>query len=68
MRVRGDAMLVLTRRIGETIQIGDDVRVTISRINGGSSVKLAIEAPKDVAVMRLQSDARAKALAPCGAA
>ena len=43
-------MLVLTRRIGETIRIGPRV-VTILAVNG-SQVRLGIDAPKDVAVHR----------------
>lgn len=44
-------MLVLTRKPGQTITIGDDVKVTIMEVKGGQ-VKLGIEAPKDVAVFR----------------
>ena len=44
-------MLVLTRRIGETITIGDDIRLTILGIKG-NQVRLGIDAPKDIAVHR----------------
>ncbi len=44
-------MPILTRRIGETIHIGDDVTVTVNRIRGGQ-VSLAVNAPRDVAVDR----------------
>lgn len=44
-------MLVLTRRIGETLNIGDDVQVTIMGICG-SQVRIGITAPKDVPVHR----------------
>ena len=44
-------MLVLTRRIGEEIVIGDDIRVTVVAIEG-SKVRLGVTAPKDVAVDR----------------
>lgn len=44
-------MLVLTRREGERIQIGDHIRITVVRIVGGG-VRLGIEAPPEVAVMR----------------
>ena len=44
-------MLVLTRKPGQTITIGDDVKVTIMDVKGGQ-VKLGIEAPKEVAVFR----------------
>lgn len=44
-------MLILTRRSGETITIGDDVRVAVLGIRG-SEVKIGITAPKEVAVHR----------------
>ena len=44
-------MLVLSRKSGEEILIGDDVRLVVSRISGGR-VKIAIAAPKTVRVMR----------------
>jgi carbon storage regulator len=44
-------MLVLTRRIGETIKIGPHVVVTILGVNG-SQIRIGIDAPKDVAVHR----------------
>jgi len=44
-------VLVLTRRIGETLNIGDDVQVTIMGICG-SQVRIGITAPKDVPVHR----------------
>jgi carbon storage regulator len=46
-------VLVLTRREGETIMIGDEISVTIQAIEGGK-VSLGIEAPADVAVHRLE--------------
>lgn len=51
-------MLVLTRKIGEVIQIGDHVTVEVLEVRGGR-VKLGIVAPDDVRVNRqeiLQSD------------
>lgn len=45
--------LVLTRREGETLCIGDDVRVTVIQTQRGQ-VKLAIEAPREVSVDRLE--------------
>lgn len=44
-------MLVLSRREGEAIQIGDDVWVTIVRIRG-SAVRIGIEAPRSMKVLR----------------
>ncbi len=44
-------MLILTRRIGESIRINDDITVRIIANNGGQ-IRLGIEAPKDVVVHR----------------
>ena len=44
-------MLVLTRKTGEWLQIGDSIRVQVVRIGGGR-VKIGIEAPKSVGVLR----------------
>jgi len=44
-------MLVLTRRVGEIITIGDDVTVTVLGINSGQ-VKLGVHAPTDIEVHR----------------
>ena len=44
-------MLILTRRLGETIRIGDSVRIIILDIKGGQ-VKLGIDAPPNVSVHR----------------
>jgi len=44
-------MLVLSRQLGETILIGDDVTVTVVEIHG-NRVKLAIAAPQDKTVLR----------------
>lgn len=46
-------MLVLTRREGERIQIGEDICITVVRIIGGG-VRLGVEAPPEVAVMRAE--------------
>jgi carbon storage regulator len=48
---RREAMLILTRRVGETIVIGDDVIVTVLGIKG-NQVRIGINAPKDVTVHR----------------
>jgi carbon storage regulator len=44
-------MLILTRRAGETLRIGDDVEVTVMAVNG-SQVRIGIKAPRSVAVDR----------------
>ena len=44
-------MLILTRRIGETIVVGDDIKLTVVSING-NQVRVGIDAPRDVAVHR----------------
>ena len=44
-------MLILTRRIGETLIIGDDIQITILGIKG-SQVRIGINAPKNVSVHR----------------
>ena len=44
-------MLILTRRIGETLIIGDDVNITVLGVKG-NQVRLGINAPKDLSVHR----------------
>jgi len=44
-------MLILTRRVGETLMIGDEVTVTVLGVKG-NQVRIGITAPKDVAVHR----------------
>ena len=44
-------MLILTRRVGETLMIGDNVDVTVLGIRG-NQVRIGINAPKDVSVHR----------------
>jgi carbon storage regulator len=44
-------MLILTRRVGETLMIGDEVTVTVLALSG-NQVRLGINAPRDVAVHR----------------
>jgi len=44
-------MLILTRRNGETLMIGDEVTVTVLGVKG-NQVRLGIDAPKDIAVHR----------------
>ena len=44
-------MLVLTRRLGESINIGDEIKITVVDIDG-KQVKIGIEAPRDVSIFR----------------
>ena len=44
-------MLIITRKKGESIMIGDDIEITISKIDDGS-VKIGIEAPRNVNILR----------------
>ena len=46
-------MLVLSRKIGESIQIAGDIRVTVTQVRGGR-VRLSIEAPNSVRVLRME--------------
>jgi carbon storage regulator len=54
-------MLILTRRIGETTVIGDEVIVTVLGVSG-NQVRLGIKAPKKVAVHRSEIHDRIKRL------
>ena len=62
-------MLILTRRVGETLMIGDQVTVTVLGVKG-NQVRIGITAPKDVAVhregvyQRIQPEHQAGAAAP----
>jgi carbon storage regulator len=44
-------MLILTRRVGETLKIGDDISVTVLGVKG-NQVRIGIDAPRSVAVHR----------------
>lgn len=44
-------MLILARRVGETLNIGDDITVTVLAVNG-SQVRIGVNAPKEVEVHR----------------
>ncbi|MEG2460895.1 MAG: carbon storage regulator CsrA [Clostridia bacterium] len=60
-------MLVITRKKGESLLIGDDIEIKVVKVEDGS-VKLAIEAPKDKIILRKEiyenvKDENAKAIA-----
>ena len=52
-------MLVINRKVGERIKIGDDIYLMIVRIKGGT-VRVGVEAPKDVPVRRVEIGPRAE--------
>ena len=52
-------MLILTRRVGETVMIGDQVTVTVLGVKG-NQVRLGVQAPRDVAVHREEIHDRIK--------
>ena len=45
-------MLVLTRRVDESIRIGDDIRITVVKIKGTQQICVGVDAPRDVPVLR----------------
>lgn len=50
-RIKEKSMLILTRRVGETLVIGDDVTVTVLGVKG-NQVRLGVNAPKEISVHR----------------
>lgn len=60
-------MLILTRRVGETLMIGDEVTVTVLGVKG-NQVRIGINAPKDVSVHREEIYERIKNEQPGAAA
>ena len=57
-------MLILARRIGESLEVGDDVRVTVLAIKG-NQVRIGIDAPRWVTVHREEIYQRVTAAAAC---
>ena len=57
-------MLILTRRVGETVVVGDNISVTVLGFKG-SQVRLGIEAPTDVSVHREEIFNRLQLQDPC---
>jgi carbon storage regulator len=55
-------MLVLTQKEGEVLQIGDDIRIYIKRVKG-NWVRLCIDAPCEVALLRVPADKAAEEFA-----
>jgi carbon storage regulator len=60
-------MLILTRRVGESIMIGDDIVITVLGVKG-SQARIGVTAPKAVAVHREEVYERVKAERAAGAA
>lgn len=60
-------MLILTRRVGETLMIGDEVQITILGIKG-NQVRVGVEAPRHVTVYREEIYHRIKAQAEAASA
>jgi carbon storage regulator len=56
-------MLILTRRVGEVIKIGEEISVTVLEVKG-NQVRMGFSAPKDVAVHREEVYVRIKAEQP----
>jgi carbon storage regulator len=50
-------MLILTRRVGETLMVGDEVSITVLGVKG-NQVRLGVDAPKTIAVHREEIYAR----------
>jgi carbon storage regulator len=47
-------MLILSRLIGQSVMIGDHVKVTVLGFHGGGQIRLGFEAPKEVKIHRLE--------------
>jgi carbon storage regulator len=57
-------MLVLSRKLGQRFQVGDDIRITIVKIDR-NSVRIGIEAPDDVTIHREEVAAADRERAAC---
>jgi carbon storage regulator len=53
------SMLILTRKVGETLTIGDNIEVTVLEVRGGQ-VRIGVNAPRDVVVNRKEILTRLK--------
>jgi len=49
--MEGDVMLILTRRVGEALMVGDETKIVVLGVKG-SQIRLGINAPKDIEVHR----------------
>jgi len=52
-------MLILTRRVGESVMIGEDVTITVLRVKG-TQVRLGVTAPRTVSVQREEVSGRSR--------
>lgn len=59
-------MLIISRRVGESVVIGEDVLITVLRVKG-NQVRLGVNAPKSIAVQREEISERNKPDAPAAA-
>jgi carbon storage regulator len=50
-------MLVLSRKVGQSIQIGDEIRVTVTQVRGGR-IRIGIDAPEAVSIRRSELNLR----------
>jgi carbon storage regulator len=51
LKQKGDSMLILTRKVGESLVIGDDVSIIVLGVKG-NQVRIGVDAPKSVSVHR----------------
>lgn len=59
-------MLVVTRKVDQSVQVGEDIRITVVRVGQGS-VRIGIEAPPHLNIVRTELAARQLAGAGCSA-